>query len=55
MDEQDPRSTSFLHLLSLLEAAENPPSYFFLENVQGFDGSHSHHRLIEVRAIADVR
>lgn len=55
MDEQDPRSTSFLHLLSLLETAANPPSYFFLENVQGFDGSQSHHRLLEVRAVADVR
>lgn len=54
MDKQDPRSTSFLHLLSLLETAENPPWYFFLENVQGFDGSQSHHRLLEVCAVSDV-
>eukprot|EP00752_Nemacystus_decipiens_P006358 g5732.t1 len=47
MDELDPRSTSFLHLLSLLKTVKNPPSHFFLENVQGFDGSHSHRRLLQ--------
>lgn len=54
MDEHDPRSASFLHLLSLLDTMENPPSYFFLENVQGFDGSQSHRRLLEVSAVSDV-
>ncbi|CAM9347502.1 unnamed protein product [Scytosiphon promiscuus] len=47
MDEQDNRCLSFLHLLSLLEAAKIPPSHIFLENVQGFEGSHAHRRLLE--------
>lgn len=50
MDEQDARSASFLHLLSLLKTAQKPPSHIFLENVQGFDGSQTHHRLLEVYA-----
>lgn len=55
MDEQDTRSVSFLHLLSVLKTAETPPSYLFLENVQGFDGSQAHRRLLEVGAESDVR
>lgn len=53
MDEQDNRSLSFLHLLSLLETVKIPPSHIFLENVQGFDGSQAHRRLLEVRASSD--
>lgn len=48
MDEDDNRSVSFLHLLSVLKAAEEPPDFFFLENVRGFEGSHAHQRLLEV-------
>lgn len=48
MDEDDNRSVSFLHLLSILKAAEDPPDIFFLENVRGFEGSHAHQRLLEV-------
>ena len=48
MDEQDTRSASFRHLLSLLKSTKKPPSHIFLENVQGFDGSQTHHRLLEV-------
>lgn len=51
MDETDNRSTSFLHLLSILEAAEKPPAYFFLENVKGFEGSQTHTRLLKVRVL----
>ncbi|CAM9523537.1 unnamed protein product, partial [Hapterophycus canaliculatus] len=47
MDEHDNRSLSFLHLLSLLETVKMPPSHLFLENVQGFDGSQAHRRLLE--------
>ncbi|CAM9548558.1 unnamed protein product [Ectocarpus sp. 6 AP-2014] len=47
MDEQDNRSVSFLHLLSLLKTIRTPPSFLFLENVQGFEGSHAHLRLLE--------
>lgn len=55
MDEQDNRSASFLHLLSILKTTQTPPSHLFLENVQGFDGSQAHHRLLEVSAESDVR
>lgn len=49
MDEDDPRTVSFVHLLSLLRDLENPPSRIFLENVVGFEGSKAHQRLLEVR------
>lgn len=52
MDEDDNRSVSFLHLLSILKGAEDPPDLFFLENVRGFEGSHAHQRLLEVTTAA---
>ncbi|CAM9483784.1 unnamed protein product, partial [Sphacelaria rigidula] len=50
MDTEDPRSRSFLHLLSLLETIALPPSHVFLENVRGFEGSKTHERLLAVRS-----
>lgn len=49
MDIEDPRSLSFLHLLSLLETVTDPPDHLFVENVRGFEGSRVHQRLLEVR------
>lgn len=48
MDENDNRSASFVHLLTLLKGLEVPPAYIFLENVKGFEGSQAHRRLLEV-------
>lgn len=55
MDEDDNRSVSFLHLLSILKDAVDPPSLLFLENVRGFEGSHVHQRLLEVTTAVCIR
>eukprot|EP00906_Rhabdomonas_costata_P007922 RCo011320 len=45
-DEQDPRSESFLHVLSLLEGLDpsSLPRFLLLENVAGFEASETHRR-----------
>ncbi|KAI8327466.1 S-adenosyl-L-methionine-dependent methyltransferase, partial [Chlamydoabsidia padenii] len=43
---QDPRSKSFLHLLSVLGTMKHPPSYILVENVKGFETSDSRDLLI---------
>ena len=48
MDDEDPRSTGFLHLLNVLGKMKNPPRYIFLENVLNFEISRTHGRMIEV-------
>lgn len=48
MDDEDPRSTGFLHLLDVLRKMRNPPRYMFLENVLNFEVSRTHERMIEV-------
>ncbi|KAL6745637.1 S-adenosyl-L-methionine-dependent methyltransferase [Haematococcus lacustris] len=47
-DADDPRSASFLHLLSLLPHMAAPPDFLLLENVLGFAGSHCHRRWLRV-------
>lgn len=47
MDIEDPRSLSFLHLLSLLETVASPPDHIFVENVRGFEGSRAHQILLQ--------
>jgi tRNA (cytosine38-C5)-methyltransferase len=41
-DSSDPRTTSFMHLLELIQQMADPPSHILLENVPGFLGSHCH-------------
>jgi len=41
-DVEDPRSKSFLHLMSVLPQMTIPPKYILLENVHGFESSRSH-------------
>lgn len=48
MDDEDPRSTGFLHLLDVLRTMKNPPKYMFLENVLNFEVSRTHERMIKV-------
>ncbi|KAK3271196.1 C-5 cytosine-specific DNA methylase, variant 2 [Cymbomonas tetramitiformis] len=44
--EEDARSSSFIHLLSLLPSLKVPPTYFFLENVVGFETSNTRNVLV---------
>jgi len=46
-DNQDQRTKSFFHFLSILEKLERKPDYILLENVKGFDGSVTHKSLLE--------
>lgn len=41
-DHADTRTMPLLHLMTLLSQMEDPPAYFLLENVKGFEGSVSH-------------
>eukprot|EP00611_Tribonema_gayanum_P010706 TRINITY_DN2077_c0_g1_i1.p1 TRINITY_DN2077_c0_g1~~TRINITY_DN2077_c0_g1_i1.p1 ORF type:complete len:179 (-),score=26.19 TRINITY_DN2077_c0_g1_i1:984-1520(-) len=50
-DTADPRSRSFLHLMELLQGMEACPQRLMLENVQGFEGSDTCGRLMEVLAL----
>lgn len=43
---QDPRSKSFLHLLTVLDTMVHPPSYILVENVKGFETSDSRNLLV---------
>ena len=46
-DEDDPRSQGFLNLLRILRETSNPPEYFLLENVEGFETSTSRDQLLD--------
>ncbi|KAI8099245.1 S-adenosyl-L-methionine-dependent methyltransferase [Halteromyces radiatus] len=43
---QDPRAKSFLHLLTVLDKMDHPPSYILVENVKGFETSDSRDMLV---------
>ena len=45
-DAKDPRSFGFLNLMEVLRHMTHPPKLFFLENVEGFENSESHHVLL---------
>ncbi|KAI9219124.1 S-adenosyl-L-methionine-dependent methyltransferase [Blastocladiella britannica] len=44
---EDARSRSFLHILAVLRALTNKPSYILVENVKGFDESTARDSLVE--------
>eukprot|EP00884_Botryococcus_braunii_P002845 jgi/Botrbrau1/12561/Bobra.0169s0096.1 len=44
-DADDPRASSFLHLISLLQHLKVPPEYILVENVVGFEGSQTRDQL----------
>lgn len=47
-DMQDPRNSSFLHVLQTLSQMRNPPDHIILENVVGFQESQTHQLLLAV-------
>jgi len=54
-DLDDPRSASFLHLVSMIRILETShlPTLLFLENVVGFESSKSFHRWVEALEYRD--
>lgn len=40
-DSEDRRTDSFFHLMLILGEMQQPPSYIIMENVQGFENSHT--------------
>eukprot|EP00118_Oscarella_pearsei_P012291 m.89627 g.89627 ORF g.89627 m.89627 type:complete len:233 (+) comp36611_c0_seq23:49-747(+) len=46
-DVSDARTGSFLHILDLIEKLDRKPGLLLVENVKGFDTSHTRERLIE--------
>ncbi|KXJ21387.1 DNA (cytosine-5)-methyltransferase [Exaiptasia diaphana] len=40
-DSSDPRTKSFLHLMDLILRMSRPPDYLLMENVKGFETSHT--------------
>ena len=47
-DNQDRRTDSFFHLMSILGEMQTPPGYLLMENVQGFEISHTHEHLVGI-------
>ena len=47
-DNQDRRTDSFFHLMSILGEMQTPPGYLLMENVQGFEISHTHEHFVEI-------
>ena len=46
-DDLDPRSASVIHLFGIFSQLPSLPDYFFLENVQGFEGSNTRNKIME--------
>ena len=47
-DNQDRRTDSFFHLMSLLSEMQTPPKYLLMENVQGFEISHTREHFVGI-------
>ena len=51
-DQEDHRTDSFFHLMSLIPKLSCPPNYILMENVQGFETSHTRSEFVETLAAA---
>ncbi|XP_038052659.1 tRNA (cytosine(38)-C(5))-methyltransferase-like [Patiria miniata] len=49
-DINDPRTQSFFHLLEMLPRLAKLPNYILVENVQGFETSHTRNHLVQTLA-----
>lgn len=47
-DNHDRRTDSFFHLMSILSEMQTPPSYLLMENVQGFETSHTREHFVGI-------
>ena len=47
-DKDDRRTDSFFHLMLIISEMKNPPTYILMENVQGFETSHTRNEFTEM-------
>lgn len=48
LDNKDRRTDSFFHLMHILQEIRNPPQYVLMENVKGFESSHTRDQFVGI-------